>query len=506
MNAVIYCRVSTTEQTKNLSLPTQEARCVQYCKDQGWSVVRIFRDEGKSAKTADRAEFQAMIRFCGIKKNAVSFVIVNDLSRFSRDLADQCAVIGQLERSGASLRSVSESIDSTAAGKLMQNIYGAFNQFDNDRKAERTRLGMEKSAAMGRFPFGAPLGYWNLRSEQREGSGNLIQDADRAPIIRKAFELFAMGTQTKRNVLRQITALGLTTKAGKPLSAQTLHNLLKNPIYAGWVVIPSWGVKQQGSFEPIVSDELFQKVQDILEGRRVIVTAHQRNHPDFPLRVFVRCATCGTGITGAWAKGKGGRYPYYWCRKSSCRAVRAKRDELERQFVSLLERLAPENRYVRLFQEVVRQTWNEKQADARAQLTVSKRRVSELAGRKNRLVDLLVEGKLSQQDYDDRLRQLREEIASAEDALREADLGSLDVEAVLEFADRLVKKPKQLWLNSDLDQKQRLQSLFFPEGLSFAQEGFLTPSSGSFFNMLGAFAEEKSNLASPTGFEPVLSP
>ena len=70
-------------------------------------------------------------------------------------MEDQVSVIADLESEGIRLRSVSENVDETAAGKLMRNIYGAFNQFDNDRKAERTKLGMQRAASIGRFPFTA---------------------------------------------------------------------------------------------------------------------------------------------------------------------------------------------------------------------------------------------------------------------------------------------------------------------------------------------------------------
>ena len=166
MNAVVYCRVSTKEQVQNLSLGTQQTRCVDFCKRNDWAVLKIFRDEAESAKTTERTRFKEMLAFCKAKQSAVDFVVVHDLSRFSRDMNDQVSVIADLGRVGVRLRSVSENVDETAAGKLMRNIYGAFNQFENDRKAERTKLGMERAAGMGRFPelmgfpFQAYHAYW----------------------------------------------------------------------------------------------------------------------------------------------------------------------------------------------------------------------------------------------------------------------------------------------------------------------------------------------------------
>jgi hypothetical protein len=74
------------------------------------------------------------------------------------------------------------------------------------------------------------------------------------------------------------------------------------------------------------------------------------------------------------------------------------------------------------------------------------------------------------------------------------------------FADKIITSPARLWLESSLDQRQRLQLTFFPNGLTFNGEEFGTPSSSSFFGMLKSISGEESLLASPTGFEPVLSP
>ena len=64
MQAVIYCRVSTKEQTKNLSLPTQERVCREYCERQGVAVNRVFVEEGESAKTSDRTKLIELLDFC----------------------------------------------------------------------------------------------------------------------------------------------------------------------------------------------------------------------------------------------------------------------------------------------------------------------------------------------------------------------------------------------------------------------------------------------------------
>jgi site-specific DNA recombinase len=463
----------------------------------------VFLEAGESAKTQDRPQFQEMLAYCKANRGRVGFVVVNDLSRFSRQMEDQVAVIADLEAVGVRLRSVSENVDETAAGKLMRNIHGAFNQFDNDRKAERTRTGMQRSASIGRFPFKAPLGYLNVSVHR---GANLMPDPVRGPLVAKAFELYGQGTVTRTEVLRKNTTLGLRTRKEEPLTPQSFQKLLRNPIYAGHVCIPSWGFDQKGGFEPLVSEKLFNRVQELLDGRRPSATPHDRNNPDFPLRVFVRCGTCGQGLTGAWSSGRSKRYPYYRCRATTCKSVNIRKEELEKQFVALLERLSPQQGLMRLFVEAVKHVWEQRQQDSQAAMRSATRRLANLSERKNKLVDANLDGRIDQQTYEEQVERLRGEVELAKNQFRDADVETLDVKAVLEFAERLVSDPAQLWIEASLDQKQRLQAVFFPEGVTFTNQGFGTGATNSFFDMLQVFSGKESHLASPTGFEPVLSP
>ena len=86
--------------------------------------------------------------------------------------------------------------------------------------------------------------------------------------------------------------------------------LLRNRLYAGIVDVPEYGVRaKRGDFEPLISEDLFYRVQAVLAGRVPSTTPQQRAHPDFPLRAFVRCESCGRGLTGSWSKGRSASHP-----------------------------------------------------------------------------------------------------------------------------------------------------------------------------------------------------
>jgi len=179
----------------------------------------------------------------------------------------------------------------------MEGVLAAFAQFDNDRRSDRTRAGMKAALELGRWVFLAPLGYLNA---PRAIGKSLMADPERAPLVRRAFEEYSTGRFTKEQLLKQTRAWGLTNRRNRPLTSQAIGTLLRNRLYAGIVDVPEYGVRaKRGDFEPLISDELFYRVQSVLAGRVAATTPQQRAHPDFPLRAFVRCVSCGRGLTGS---------------------------------------------------------------------------------------------------------------------------------------------------------------------------------------------------------------
>src|SRR5438094_10404703 len=149
VGAVIYVRVSTKEQTENLSLPTQLKACAEYCERQGFKVLARFREEGESAKTADRTELQKLLQFCRKNKGTVQFVVVFNLSRFAREKYDHFVL-------RAHLKSVGNSLPSATADRrhihrqIGKGVLAAFEPFDNDVRFERTCGGMRRAFELRR--------------------------------------------------------------------------------------------------------------------------------------------------------------------------------------------------------------------------------------------------------------------------------------------------------------------------------------------------------------------
>ncbi len=260
--AVIYTRVSTAEQVDNYSLATQRRQCEEFCARNGMEVDSVFVEEGASAKTPERTEFKRMLAYCSENAKSIDFVVVHDVSRFSRSSLDYEVIRDALRRVGISLRSATQAFDESAAGELVGGMLAMVANFENRQKAERTVAGMKAALANGRWTHQAPLGY--VKPTARDGAPSLAPDPERAPLIRDAFERIATGTSTAREVLREVTALGLRTKKGKRLSDQSFASMVRNPIYAGWMRVPRFDFEGPGDFESIVDRDLFDAAQAVV--------------------------------------------------------------------------------------------------------------------------------------------------------------------------------------------------------------------------------------------------
>jgi site-specific DNA recombinase len=504
VGAIIYIRVSTKEQTENLSLPTQLRACEEYCERQGFEVLARFREEGESAKTADRTELQRLLEYCRVNKGKVQFVVVFNLTRFAREKYDHFALRAHLKSLGISLRSATEPINDTSTGKLMEGVLAAFPQFDNDVRSDRTRAGMRAALELGRWTFRAPLGYINV---PRSTGKSLMLDPERAPLVRRAFHDFATGRYTKQEVLKNVTALGLLTRRNQPVPSQTFDSILRNKVYIAQVDVPGYRIAARGDFEPLVSEKVFYCVQAILEGRLETTAPRQRSDPDFPLRGYVRCESCGRPLTASWSKGRSNYYAYYHCRPGCGDSVNIAKAALEEMFVDELTKLQPTPGFMRLVKDRVLRAWRGLKDDAKQRIAEVERKQKAIREKLDRLdAAFLYERSIDIDTYDRHRDKLGEELTLAQMDRHATELEEMDVEGILAFAERVLPSASSLWVQSSLNQKQRLQQLFFPEGVRFDGKRIVgTGLTLPVFNYLTVAEDSKVRMVDQTGIEPVTS-
>ena len=217
-------------------------------------------------------------------------------------------------------------------------------------------------------------------------------------------------------------------------------------------------------------------------GRRPSLTAYQRNRPDFPLRVFVRCAKCGTALTGSWSTGRKKKYPYYRCREN-CDAVKAQPDKLHAIFLEWLQKLAPKPESMEAMKDTVRTVWKERQGSARTAPSCAETQADGGRDEENHSGGSLARRKGPEQGiYDENIGRLTAEVESVRGELLGTELEAIELERVLDFAERIILRPERLWVESSLDQRQRLQKTLFPNGIDLTGRN-LEPTQPPYFSV-----------------------
>ena len=335
--AVIWGRVSSADQDEDgFSKDAQVRYLRKYASREGLAVVREFAPVESAFQETDRDTFDEMVAFVRSSKK-VRHILVEKTDRLHRSEQRKMKIKELVDKYGIRVHFVKEgrvySRDSRSHEMFGYNINSAVSNYYSQVVGEEASKGMREKAEQGIYPSFAPLGYLN------EDKGIAI-DKERAPLIKKLFEVYGTGNHSLKETARIARDLGLTYRgSGGLISKSTLGDILKNSIYTGWFM---WkGKLHHGSHEPIVSMEMFERVQNVFKGRNA--TKPQCTARVFAYSQLIKCAKCGCSIVGERKKEK---YTYYHCsgysggRKiSSCGRKYVREEVVERQFTEILGQL-----------------------------------------------------------------------------------------------------------------------------------------------------------------------
>ena len=463
LKAVIYCRVSTEEQTLGGSLAYQEKECKAFAQKRGFDVIKIFREEGESGRKGSRTQLDEMRKFVSIKQNNVSFVIALKIDRVMRNQLEFLALEVFLKKQKIALLYVMENNEDTSGGKLCRNFSGIVAQFESDVNSERTKAGNREAFLSGRYI--KKLKGYSFRVNPF-GKKQIYPNEDAKYII-KGFELMAKGIYSQREVLAQLTAEGFVSYP------QAFNRILHNSVYCG-LLPDTQGVNDGkpviGIHEPLVSRELFDKVQEIIDGKRPTVTPRKRNNPDFPLRRFIRCPKCGKFMTSSFSKGKKRKYGYYHCSKcSSSPETRILKPTLEKIFLEYLNSLNIDNTSILNLQSTVIEVFREKTKDLDNQRKMLDKSIKGLEEEKSRLIKAVAAGIITAEDGGPEIQRIKAQISEKQILL--ADMADApNIEECWTFIKYFLNNLADIWEKADLDLKQKLQCLITPEGFYFDEK------------------------------------
>jgi site-specific DNA recombinase len=491
--AVLYVRISSEEQLRKsaTNIDTQIKKCVDACAHFGIEPVKTFTDKGESAykqAASERPALQAMLAYLRENRKKITHVVTTDLSRLARRIEDQATLLAGFRKAGLTYVSVDEphASDSSAAGQLATGMLGLVNQFHSASLSERVTYRMRSGAQSGRHLHLAMLGY--LNGTMTNGVKNIVPDPERAELVRKAFSLVADG-HVIAEVLRMVTALGLRSRNGLKLTKQTFSQMLHNRTYCGWVKQKE--IVARGAFEPLISEELFDRAQQNMNGRSKR-QKHVKHHEDWPLRRFVLCGSCGKPLTSGWVKNsKAQPYGFYFCAQKGCRAVSARKEDIEQDWLNLLAMMQPTMEGVNQVAEAAAASWQHRRVRAEEEQRQLNTRLIEQHALNKQTIEARVKGKISDEDFATMKAAIAAEVAAIEQGLKRLEDERTGMQELIKNTEVRLSNLAKWWQEANLQDRVELQFSLWPDGLSWSHESmFLNTSNRSLYQQVRVMLDE----------------
>jgi site-specific DNA recombinase len=315
------------------------------------------------------------------------------------------------------LHSVTESLEDSASGKLVEGILASIAEFYSANLGQEIRKGLDQKAAQGGWPGRAPFGYRNVRRDAPGRRGESVLEPDpQSPLVVWAFERYATGELSLASLTEALAEKGLRNRLENPPGVSAIHRMLRNSVYAG--VVRWKGVDREGTHPRLVSRELFDKVQGVLDAHS---SGGERSWKhDHYLKGTLVCAECGSKMYYALAKG---RFGYFRCigrntgrtRCSQARYIPAA--ELEREVEALYKGVRIPAVLRRRLEQVLRAEVAERERH-RAEATVFLgRRLRQLANEGEKLLRAYYTDAIDVQTLKREQNRINAEVAEAESQL-----------------------------------------------------------------------------------------
>jgi len=446
--AVIYARVSTEEQaTEGFSIKAQLSELYRQAELLNMEVINEYIDEGVSGKSiAGRPEMKKLLADARHRK--FDIVLVYKLDRVSRKLKDALEISDELERNNVQLMSLNENFDTTTPmGKMVFQMISSFAELERNTIVGRVKMGMTERAKQGKFNGGLCLGYDSVNKQ-------LVINDTEAIIVKEIFNLAEQGLGLKA-ITHRINEKGFKSKRNKLFSTNAIKQILDNPMYIGKIrfnQVEDWNEKRRrgknedfiladGEHEPIITQEQWDKVQNIRQKRSV---KPSRSLEPYILSGLLKCPVCGHGMVPSRSKGAAGQtYRYYTCGqyhnkgKEACRPNSIRADKAEQHVFEELSRIVSQPSALKKIITETNKQRSQSMEPIQEEIKLLKSKIHKIIGHIDKLMNALLDEELPQEIVKPKLvssqeqkKQLEERLEALIMELTEADTSPIDYDTV----------------------------------------------------------------------------
>lgn len=460
--ADLYIRVSTDEQAdKGYSQRSQEEMLRKYYGNHCIEVRNVIYED-HSAKSFNRPEWKKMLSTLKKHINKSDLILFTKWDRFSRNAGDAYQMINILRDFGVEPQAIEQPLDlSIPENKMMLAFYLAAPEVENDRRALNVFFGMRRAKKEGRYMGLAPVGYKN----KIDGLGNKYIEPKEpdATILLWVFEELAKGLFNTEQVWKKAREKGLKC------SKNAFWQLIRNPIYFGKIFLPKYKDEESrfvpGQHQPVITEELFENVQEILDGRGRKYRSKIQTREDFLLRGFLICPVCRNQLTASKSKGRAKHYSYYHCRKGCTYRIRV--EKLNLAFEKELRKFVPREEILSIYRGIIAETYYELTHN----LQITKRQLShqlkDFDGRLSHIRNLLATQKIDPLDYLEIKTQYNSTLNELKEKLETLRNNTPSIEILLKKDIKMLMTLDSVFEKGKIEDKRSLLQILYPEKLLF---------------------------------------
>ncbi len=341
---VAYClyarKSSEDDERQALSIDSQIKEMAIQAQTQGLRVSEIRKESHSARASGKRPVFNELIE--DIKSGLFNGILSWAPDRLSRNAGD-LGVLVDLMDSGylTEIRTQGQVFTNSPNDKFLLMILCSQAKLENDNRGINVKRGMKTKCELGFRPNMTPLGYVNDYAGGK-GQKRVFVDKEKAPIIKKVFEKCAYEGLSGRKIYNWLKdKTDFRTRKGKLVALSMIYKILNNPYYCGMFEFPIGSGKwYKGSYEPIISRELFDAVQKKIE----VAPKSKPGTKVFNFTKMFKCGNCGSGITAQdkikhSKNGTSRKYVYYHCtrfRDLGCKELYIREEKIVGDLIALL--------------------------------------------------------------------------------------------------------------------------------------------------------------------------
>jgi len=468
--AIRYLRYSSDGQSQH-SIERQDMITASWINYQQITITDTFIDEGYSARTFDRPDMKALIAF--IKKNYrnIDFLVVAELTRFSREAGDAINMVKEIQHTygirivSAGRSCIYDVYDSNSF--FMMGLEFLLGNSENIKRQNDINGGIYTAKAeRGKWIQGgaAPFGY------KKEGQGKdrrLVMDEEQAIIVRYIFSAFIANTPAYL-IAKEAKEMGM-----RRTSNSYVQDILRNPLYMGYQHVKAWknnpgGLFPLKDFTPVIDADTWHRVQEKFKPRPRVTVAD-----DYPLRGVVKC-WCGKCLTGAASRNGAGKYiGYYKCQVSGHNTINA--GKAHAQLNEVLSYMSLPQRIAKAVEEKAMQLMDERMKENKVLVKTKKAELETTENMLHSVEQKFISNQLQFESYDRWHRELREKRMQLQSYIAKMQQGEEQVYFLLENNLGRLTDLRYLYTVSTTVQKQELLRQLFDNRLYYQNSSYRTP-------------------------------